>query len=468
MWLNKLYFQISNSKEKQCLTVDTRDVNDLGPGKFRTSAENNCEQTCYFNRNNSDSRYKFYAAKRVSQEKLVFSISNQIFDQNFGYKNLEMNSQNLLFDGNANEKSEFINRENFRDGKRSRSETSTRDRSSNGSLQPESTSARVRGREESSQQLELREITTQISSEDLLEKNQDFYPSESSIAKRQKVRYLATRIKYSLTRVKPRNFLSNIGYTSISKCDFYNENFILDVYILLVKNLNPFSLQRKISDKFKHEMIYMLWREYIPVEFYRYICEEENFKYLNGRDVSQPGVLEIVARFIDQHKDNLRMLQKCLANYKDIFQYVYSHMFPEIYTMSEKRGIDMKSNFHILFKTYKDKQMLRHQQLAKQTINYETEHAETSEFEQKPILRFDEFNDEEELEMKQIRKEKNKKRKGKFYTEEEKAEKRAKKLEQDKIREKVMWDKLNELNSKFKQIKQESKEESKKMSATIL
>ena len=322
--------------------------------------------------------------------------------------------------------------------------------------------------EESSQQLETTEVATQTSSEDLLEKKQDFYPTESSIAKRQKVRYLATRIKYSPTRVKSRNFLSNIGYTSISKCDIYNEKFSLDVYILLVKNLNPFSLQRKISDKFKHEMIYMLWRECIPIEFYRYICEEENFKYLNGRDVSQPGVLEIVGRFIDQHKDNLRMLQKCLVNYKDIFQYVYSHTFPEIYTVSEKRGIDMKSNFHILFKTYKDKQMLRHQQLAKQKINYETEHAETSEFEQKTILRFDEFNDEEELEMKQIRKEKSKKRKGKSYTEEEKAEKRAKKLEQDKIREKVMWDKLNELNSKFKQIKQESKEESKKMSVAIL
>ena len=40
VWLNKLYFQISNSKEKQCLTIDTRDVNDLGPGKFRTSADN--------------------------------------------------------------------------------------------------------------------------------------------------------------------------------------------------------------------------------------------------------------------------------------------------------------------------------------------------------------------------------------------------------------------------------------------
>ena len=72
----------------------------------------------------------------------------------------------------------------------------------------------------------------------------------------------------------------------------------------------------------------MLWRECIPVEFYRYICQEENFKYFNGRDVMQPGVLEIVGKFIDQHRDNKRMLQKNLANYKDIFQYVYSHTFP--------------------------------------------------------------------------------------------------------------------------------------------
>ena len=34
VWLNKLYFQISNSKEKKCLTMDTREVNKLGPGKI--------------------------------------------------------------------------------------------------------------------------------------------------------------------------------------------------------------------------------------------------------------------------------------------------------------------------------------------------------------------------------------------------------------------------------------------------
>ena len=231
----------------------------------------------------------------------------------------------------------------------------------------------------------------------LPEKNQDFSPTEKSIVKRHKIRYTATRIKYSPTRVKCRNFLSNISYTGISKGEFYNENFILDVYILLVKNLNPFSLQQKTSDKLKHEMVYMLWRECIPTEFYRYVCQEENFKYLNGRDVCQPSVLEIVGTFIDQNKDNLGMLQKNLANYKDIFQYV----FPEIYLTTEKRGIDLKSNFHILLKSYRNKLMLRQQQLAKQPVNFETERQEVCEFEQKPIKNFNEFSNGEEEEFKQ-------------------------------------------------------------------
>ena len=239
------------------------------------------------------------------------------------------------------------------------------------------------------------------------EKSHDFFPIAKSIAKRKTVRYTATRIKYSPTRVKSRNFLNNISYNSISKADFYNENFILDVFILLVKNLNPFSLQRKISEKFKHEMIYMLRRECIPPAFYRFICQEDNFRYLNGRDVSQPRVLEIVGKFVDQDKNNLRLLQQCLTNYKDIFQYVYSCTYPEIYTMSEKRSIDMKSNFYILFKTFKDKILIKQQQLAKRAENFEAERNEESEFEQKPLLKFNEFNDEEEKEIKEQQREKN-------------------------------------------------------------
>ena len=51
LWINRLYFEISNSTQKQSLTIDTRDINDLGPAKLRTQADSDTEQICYYNRN---------------------------------------------------------------------------------------------------------------------------------------------------------------------------------------------------------------------------------------------------------------------------------------------------------------------------------------------------------------------------------------------------------------------------------
>ena len=231
--------------------------------------------------------------------------------------------------------------------------------------------------------------------------------------------------------------------------DFYNESFILDAYVLLVKNLNPFSLQKKISDKLKHEMVYKLQRECFSPEFYRYIYKDENFKYLNGWDVSQPGVLEIVRNLIDQGKEDLRMFQKNLANYKDIFQYVYSHVFPEIYATSEKWRIDLKSSFHIMFKTYCDKMMIRQLALAKNQANYKSEHQEKCEFEQKPMKNFDDLSDGEEEEIKKMC------RKTKCCQTREswriKSKKTLKIKEQEnKAKEGQMWNRLAELNGEFK------------------
>ena len=161
-----------------------------------------------------------------------------------------------------------------------------------------------------------KEIKEEILEESQPEKSQDLL---NKILNRNKIRYTTTRIKYSHTMIKSRNFLPNISYTGISKNDFCNENFILDVYVLLVKNRNPFSLSRKISDQTKYEMVYMLWRECILSDLYRYVCDEKNFFYLNGRDVGHAGVLEIVGNFINQGKQNLRMLQENLARYRDIF-----------------------------------------------------------------------------------------------------------------------------------------------------
>ena len=160
--------------------------------------------------------------------------------------------------------------------------------------------------------------------------------------------------------------------------------------------------------------------------------------------------------------------KQILRTTKDIYQYVYAHVFPKIYSTREKRGIDLKSNFHILFKLYRDKEILRQHQTitsTKNSANFENKREETSEFEQKAIKKFNEFSDGEEEELKQQAE------KRKHIRREQSQESKSKKLKlkQEEVKEKEseMWEKLNDLNSKFKTIKQ-AKKDAKKMSATIL
>ena len=205
--------------------------------------------------------------------------------------------------------------------------------------------------------------------------------------------------KYTTTRIQSRNFISNIAYVGKNKEDFYNKNFILDVYLLATKNINLFSLDRKLADKNKHEMIYMLWKDCIPHKFYQHVCEEKIFVYLNDKNVLQPKVVEIITYFMQESEENYKDLRNNLPSYKTIFQYVYSNDFPEIYCSTKRRGFDLKSNFHIMFKIYKDKKKLQ-ASLGKDPNNYGEIRNETSVYEQKPIKVHD-FNEIEEKQVKE-------------------------------------------------------------------
>ena len=159
------------------------------------------------------------------------------------------------------------------------------------------------------------------------------------------------------------------------------------------------------------------------------------------------------------------MLQEYLARFKDNYQCVYSHVFPEVYTTSEKRGFDLKSNFHILFKAYRDKMLMRQQSTAKNPATYEVQNQkETCEFDQKPIKNFDQFSDSEEREVKEQTEKRLAERREK--AEDLKVKKRKLKSEKNEVKEGEMWNRLNELNDEFKKIRQSKKEE-KKISATI-
>ena len=111
-------------------------------------------------------------------------------------------------------------------------------------------------------------------------KSPDFFRNNKPSQKR-------SERKCTTTRIKSRNFLSNILYVGINKENFYNEDFILDFYLLVTKNLKPFSLDRILNNPIqtKQSVVYMLWKECTLPEFYRYICQDEKFIYLHGNNV---------------------------------------------------------------------------------------------------------------------------------------------------------------------------------------
>ena len=190
----------------------------------------------------------------------------------------------------------------------------------------------------------------------------------------------------------------------------------------------------------------------MPQKFYKYICKGSNFLYLNGKNVLQPKVSEIINDFLNEGKENWIELRNNLSQYKNIFQYVYSNVFPEIYCLTERRGLNLKSTFHIMFKTYKDKNNI--ESLGKNPQNHENVRNETDVYEQKPI-KIDDFNEAEEKEVKEcVEKWKIERRE---LAEKNKLFLKKKNQEENKETERELWTKPSVLNKEFKDIKEHKK-----------
>ena len=97
-------------------------------------------------------------------------------------------------------------------------------------------------------------------------------------------------------------------------------------------------------------------------------------------------------RFIEEDENNFKKLRENLKKNKNVFQYVCSVVYSDIYCSIEKRGYDLRSEYLIVFKEYKDK--IKAESLGKNAKIYE-EHVNLNEFKQKPI-KIDDFTEEEE------------------------------------------------------------------------
>ena len=141
-------------------------------------------------------------------------------------------------------------------------------------------------------------------------------------------KHLKRKVKpYTSSSIKTRNFLSNISYTGVKSEDFVDNNFTFDIITLLTKDINPFSLKRKIKDPKNHDIIYMFWDECIEKSFCKHICENENFMYLNSKNVLYSKTAQIMLDYLKKGDQNIVCLRRCLQKHMKTMQLVYSRCF---------------------------------------------------------------------------------------------------------------------------------------------
>ena len=267
-------------------------------------------------------------------------------------------------------------------------------------------------------------------------------------------RHLKRRIKpYSSSRIKTRNFLSNISYTGVKNEGFADNNFTFDTITLLSKNINPFSVERKIVDTKNRDIIYMLWDECIEKTFYKHTCENDNFIYLNGKNDLYSKTAQVFLDYLNKDVSNVVRLKKCLQNHMKTIRFVYSRYFPEIYSLIGKRGINLKSEFLLTFKLWKDKKKFLQ-------ISCNEKKSENEQPLEKNI-------EEDEKVIKQLQE---KKLKRKDLAEKNTALKEASKKRrksQPETTEKELWERLDTLNKNFKVMKDLKKQNKSKKNLIV-
>ena len=99
LWINRLYFEIANRKNYSCLMID---CGKSGPSKYRTEADNNMRQTCFFSQNTKDrvfDRFTLHNLEPDNRDSLIFKT--ELSDKS-SIKERHLPYNQLLSKGNGN------------------------------------------------------------------------------------------------------------------------------------------------------------------------------------------------------------------------------------------------------------------------------------------------------------------------------------------------------------------------------
>ena len=267
------------------------------------------------------------------------------------------------------------------------------------------------------------------------ELNLDIFLSDKDLKKQKK--------KYSSTKVKARNFLTNISYNGIKNKDYENRSFVIDIFAYLILYFNPYNINGKFETELERSYINILWSMLLPQNFYIFISKKENIQLLNKRNAKFQDAVEIVTLFIENaenekktQKEQYNILKAFLVKYIKMYQFIFSNLFPKYFSKFDSRGIENNIEFTSYYSNY-----LNEKNIIKWQSNNQYWEEQTKNFEKKDSLESNSDSDVEIIDLKKVKKEEK---------EEEEKSIRKRKME---IKKKNLEDKLKENTEKLKKLK---------------
>ena len=185
---------------------------------------------------------------------------------------------------------------------------------------------------------------------------------------------------YSTSKIKARNFLTNVSYNRITAVDYKNQNFVVDCFTFMIWYLNPFYLERKFETIIEREFVSTLWMFLMPSNLYDFISQNENMAQLNKLKIKYYDAKKIIVKFLQSDEGNLKVLSDYLEKNGILYQFLYGNLFPKCFSRINDYGVKAKT----LFNTYYQNLNLQKNILNWQNSNLQIKREEVNELEQKP------------------------------------------------------------------------------------
>ena len=157
---------------------------------------------------------------------------------------------------------------------------------------------------------------------------------------------------YSSTKIKARNFLTNVSYNRITTVDYKNKNFVIDCFTFLILYLNPFYLERKFESSTEREFVNVLWMFLMPSNLYNFINQNENMTTLNKIKIKYVDVKKMVLEFLQYDEGNLKVLSDYLEKNGILYQFLYGNLFPKCFSRINDYGVKAKTLFNTYYQNF--------------------------------------------------------------------------------------------------------------------